>query len=123
MAKLNELYQKELHVVNFGVEAFYQDLLSQNKKAVHVNWKPAAGGDPRLAAMLRKLHSGELGEKIAAANAEALTRILNAQPTLIGLGTAGELLPGMTKKTILHAGPPITWDRMSGRCGAPSWAA
>lgn len=114
MAKLNELYQKELHVVNFGVEAFYQDLLSQNKKAVHVNWKPAAGGDPRLAAMLRKLHSGELGEKIAAANAEALTRILNAQPTLIGLGTAGELLPGMTKKTILHAGPPITWDRMSG---------
>ena len=37
MAKLNELYQKELHVVNFGVEAFYQDLLSQNKKAVHVN--------------------------------------------------------------------------------------
>ena len=114
MAKLNELYQKELHVVNFGVEAFYQDLLSQNKKDTRSRVKPAAGGDPRLAAMLRKLHSGELGEKIAAANAEALTRILNAQPTLIGLGTAGELLPGMTKKTILHAGPPITWDRMSG---------
>ena len=54
------------------------------------------------------------GEKINQANAEALKRILGAQPTLVGMGTAGEDIPGMTKKTILHAGPPVTWDKMCG---------
>lgn len=53
-----------------------------------------------------------LGEKIAAANKEALSRILGAQPTLVGMGTAGADIPGMDKKTILHAGPPVTWERM-----------
>ena len=55
-----------------------------------------------------------LGEKINQPNAEALKRILGAQPTLVGMGTAGEDIPGMTKKTILHAGPPVTWDKMCG---------
>lgn len=54
-----------------------------------------------------------LGEKINTANAEALKRIKAGQPTVIGLGTAGENIPGMTKKTVLHAGPPVTWNRMS----------
>ncbi|KAB3532093.1 YlbE family protein [Alkaliphilus serpentinus] len=48
------------------------------------------------------------------ANKEAIERILNAQPTLIGIGIAIEEIPGMDIKTILHAGPPITWDKMSG---------
>ena len=55
-----------------------------------------------------------LHERIQSANKEALSRILSAQPTLVGIGIAGEVVPGMTKKTILHAGPPITWDKMSG---------
>ena len=55
-----------------------------------------------------------LGDKINQANAEALKRILGAQPTLVGMGPAGEDIPGMTKKTILHAGPPVTWDKMCG---------
>ncbi len=53
-----------------------------------------------------------LGEKIAAANKEVLQRILAAQPTLVGMGTAGANIPGMAKKTILHAGPPVTWEKM-----------
>jgi len=53
-----------------------------------------------------------LGQKIDAANQVVLERILNAQPTLVGMGTAGETIPGMTKTTILHAGPPVTWERM-----------
>ncbi len=55
-----------------------------------------------------------IAERIAQANKEAVERLLNAQPTLVGLGTAGQNIPGMTKKTILHAGPPVTWDKMSG---------
>jgi hypothetical protein len=51
---------------------------------------------------------------IQKANLEALNRLQMAQPTLIGIGTAGEDIPGMDQKTILHAGPPIEWARMSG---------
>lgn len=53
-------------------------------------------------------------ERIEKANAEAVERLLSAQPKLVGIGIAGEVIPGMNAKTILHAGPPITWDRMSG---------
>jgi len=53
-------------------------------------------------------------ERIEKANKEAIERILNAQPTIVGIGKAEDVIPGMNKKTILHAGPPITWDRMSG---------
>lgn len=55
-----------------------------------------------------------LAERIQQANKEAVEKLLSAQPTLIGVGTAGKNLPGMTKKTVLHAGPPVTWDKMSG---------
>lgn len=114
MSKLNELFQKDLHVVNFGIESFYQDLKKQSKPAVHIDWKPVAGGDKEAATNLRKLKNPELYSKIEEANKEALRRILAASPTLIGLGIAGDVIPGMTKETILHAGPPITWDRMCG---------
>ncbi len=53
-----------------------------------------------------------LGETIEAANQEALQRILAAAPTLVGMGTARENIPGMTDKTVLHAGPPVTWEKM-----------
>ena len=108
MSKLNELFEQKLHVVNFGIESFYDDLVSQKVDAVHVDWKPVAGGDKAAASNLRKLKKPELAAKIDAANREALNRILSAQPTIIGLGIAGEVIPGMTKKTILHAGPPVT---------------
>lgn len=55
-----------------------------------------------------------IAEKIQKANEEAVKRLLSAQPTIVGIGIAGENIPNMTKETILHAGPPITWDNMSG---------
>lgn len=51
---------------------------------------------------------------ITTANRKALEIIQNGQPTLIGLSTAAEAIPGMHKHLILHAGPPIKWSRMSG---------
>lgn len=51
---------------------------------------------------------------IQKANDEVLEIIHNAQPVLIGIGKALDVIPDMTKKTILHAGPPIKWENMSG---------
>jgi hypothetical protein len=51
---------------------------------------------------------------IKAANQTVLDRILGAQPVLQGAAPARDVIPGMRPDLILHAGPPITWDRASG---------
>ncbi|MCB9162171.1 MAG: DUF1116 domain-containing protein [Caldilineaceae bacterium] len=48
------------------------------------------------------------------ANTVATNRMMDARPVLVGLGTARDVIPGMHENLLLHAGPPITWERMSG---------
>ena len=40
--------------------------------------------------------------------------MMEARPVLIGMGKAIDVVPGMRKDLLLHAGPPITWQRASG---------
>ena len=51
---------------------------------------------------------------IESANREAVERMMEARPVLVGMGTAREVIPGMREDLLLHAGPPITWERASG---------
>ncbi len=51
---------------------------------------------------------------IEKANAEAIERMMEARPVLVGLGRALDVVPGMRDNLLLHAGPPITWERASG---------
>jgi hypothetical protein len=53
-------------------------------------------------------------EKIETANKEAIRRILQAEPVLVDVQRAGDVIPGLAAKTILHSGPPIAWERMCG---------
>jgi hypothetical protein len=53
-------------------------------------------------------------EKIELANKATVQRILQGEPVLIDVQPAGEVIKGLTRNMILHAGPPITWDRMCG---------
>src|SRR6056297_213691 len=53
-------------------------------------------------------------KQIEDANAEALDRILSADPVLIDVVPAQQAIPDLKERMILHAGPPITWDRMCG---------
>lgn len=55
MSKINELFNKELKVVNMGLESFYKDLEKQNVKVIHMNWRPLAGGNKKMASLLSKL--------------------------------------------------------------------
>jgi hypothetical protein len=48
------------------------------------------------------------------ANRTAVERMTSARPMLTGLAKARDVLPGMRDNLILHAGPPIEWERMSG---------
>ncbi|MEA4952799.1 MAG: DUF1116 domain-containing protein [Aminivibrio sp.] len=51
---------------------------------------------------------------IEKANGEALSRLLSAQPLLVGMGKAKDTVPGMKDRMLLHAGPPLTWETASG---------
>lgn len=52
--------------------------------------------------------------KIDEANMMAVQRMMSSRPVLVDIGKAIDVIPGMKENLFLHAGPPITWDRMSG---------
>jgi len=52
--------------------------------------------------------------RIDEANAAAVRRVLDAVPVLTGVGRALDVVPGMAEDVLLHAGPPLTWEQMSG---------
>ena len=51
---LDQLKQP-LAAINLGLESFYESLTSQGAQAVHVEWRPPAGGNERLASLLAKM--------------------------------------------------------------------
>lgn len=57
----------------------------------------------------------DIKQKIEEANQTAFKRIVDADPVLIDIAPAIEVIPGLEDKMVIHSGPPITWDRM---CGA-----
>ncbi|HSC23299.1 MAG TPA: DUF1116 domain-containing protein [Casimicrobiaceae bacterium] len=107
-----DLLQRPIEVVNVGLAGFAQDLASQHVPVVHVEWTPPARGDAALAATLAQL--AEHDAAIASANAEALRRILDGEPVVVDVQTAGDVIAGLRERVIQHAGPPIEWDRMCG---------
>ncbi len=48
------------------------------------------------------------------ANVETTQKMMEARPVVVGLGKAIDVIPGMRTNLLLHAGPPITWQRASG---------
>ena len=55
----------------------------------------------------------DLKELIRQANETAVNKMKNAQPYWVDIKPAYEVL-GIDKYTLLHAGPPITWEEMCG---------
>ena len=98
-----------VRVVNIGLETFARDLAANGAQVAQVDWSP-----PRF----------PFDEEIEQANVEALRRILAADPVLAEVRRAGELIPQLDAgRLLLHAGPPIEWERMCGPmrgavCGA-----
>jgi hypothetical protein len=98
------LFGAELGIVNVGVDLFADALRDRGVPVSRVDWRPPASD--AVAALWR--------DEVDAANREALRRLTAAQPVLVDVRPALEVIPGMTPTTLLHAGPPLPWDRMSG---------
>ncbi len=106
---INDLFKTELKVVNIGLAAFKESLDQVGAQAVQVDWRPplaiSAEAEGRIAAA---------SSVIDEANRKAADVILAGKPALAGMAAAFDAIPGMKRNLILHAGPPITWERMCG---------
>ena len=100
---------RPLAVANAGVDLFADELERQGVRVDRVEWRPPEPGSEEALSRLALEAAA-----IARANDEAVERIESAQPHLVGVGTARDLLPDIGDRTILHAGPPIEWPDMSG---------
>jgi hypothetical protein len=74
-----------------------------------VDWSPPAAGHPEDLTVLSDLYADD---RVEEGNREAVARLQAADPHLIGAGPAGELIPDLAGRTVLHAGPPIAAGRM-----------
>ncbi|HVS03831.1 MAG TPA: DUF1116 domain-containing protein [Thermoanaerobaculia bacterium] len=54
------------------------------------------------------------GADIDRANRTAVQRMIASQPRLVGVARAAEAMPAMDGRRLLHAGPPVAWERASG---------
>ena len=50
-----EQLNQPLAAINVGLESFYESLTLQGAQAVHVEWRPPASGNEKLAALLQKM--------------------------------------------------------------------
>lgn len=106
---MNDLFKQELTVINIGMKSFKETLDTQNVKAVQLDWRPPLLSDAAVFAAVQQ-HK----EKIEEANKLAMERILNSKAMLVGMAKAIDVIPGMQPNMLLHAGPPVTWDKMCG---------
>jgi hypothetical protein len=125
---ISKLLAGPVRVVNIGLAGFARDLAANGAAVAQVDWTPPAGGNAELLSALASLDS----ETVESANRVVLQKILAADPVLADVRRAGELIPELDKgRLMLHAGPPIEWQRMCGPlkgavCGAivfEGWAA
>jgi hypothetical protein len=109
MMPIRDLFGKELKVVNVGLSSFKESLDEVGVEAVQVNWRPPLDVDPEAEGLI-----AEKRAEIRQANAKVVDIILRGMPHLITLDRAVDVIPGIEQNLFLHAGPPITWDRMCG---------
>ena len=106
------LFRSRLSVVNLGLASFAESLRATGAEVIEVDWRPPAGGNVAMIAALDRI--ARSATDVGAANKKAADIMLAGKPMLMDIGIAGEVVPGMTPTTVLHAGPPVTWERMCG---------
>ena len=97
-------------VINVGLPLFAEELARLGVPVMAVDWRPPAGGDPRLASLLATLEARRA--EIDAANARTFDLLVNGEPVLVDCRPAREALE-LPDRVVLHAGPPLAWERAS----------
>ena len=93
--------------INIGADLFADALDVQGIAVTRVAWRPPAGDQQALRILLAD-------PAVDAANKIAVERMLAAHPVLVDVQPARDVIPALQKRKLLHAGPPINWERMCG---------
>ncbi len=108
MSDTPDIFSSSMQVVNVGSDLFADALVAQGVPVTRVSWQPPAGDSDAALSVL-------FGDaRVDQANQEAVQRLIATRPRLVDVRPASEVIAGMHKGLVLHAGPPITWERMSG---------
>ncbi|MDP6512569.1 MAG: DUF1116 domain-containing protein, partial [SAR202 cluster bacterium] len=117
MRQNKPLLGEDLKVVNVGLSLFAHALRASGIPVTDLDWRPPAESDFHLTETLRSIQkknaSGHLNI-IDEANRTAHQRMLDAQPVLVDVAPAEEVIDGLEDRMLLHAGPPIEWQDMCG---------
>lgn len=105
---VQQLFEQKIHAVNLGVSLFAKAVADQGVPAEQIAWKPPVDG--KLAARIAA--APDLMEKVEKANAQALSILLAQEVRWVRFQSALDAVEGMEPNMILHAGPPISWERM-----------
>lgn len=111
-AAVDELLNSMPRVINIGLESFTEPIIKYGGETVQFSWKPMAGGNKKLIKILNALSKRE--DEIKVWNEEVIERMKNSQPFLLDVVPAKSVIPELNGKVLLHAGPPITWNEMTG---------
>ncbi len=106
-----KLFDEDLEVLNVGLASFADAIVAAGGKASQIEWAPPAHGDVAVGRALARLVNHP---DVEAANRKAYAAYLSSQPILEGIGLARTAIPGMGRRMLLHAGPPIAWADMCG---------
>jgi hypothetical protein len=102
---------QRVSAVNVGLGSFADAVRVQGADVVDVDWRPPGGGDADVVALLEQAW-GAHGQRIDQANAAALRAIESARPHVVTVAPAREAIEGLGDEMLLHAGPPIAWERI-----------
>lgn len=108
---IQALFQEKLQVLNVGLSSFADSITRAGGSALQIDWAPPAQGHQEVGRKLARLVNLPAVER---ANRTAFDAYHSALPVLRGVGVAGQVIPNMAERMILHSGPPIAWDHMCG---------
>ncbi|MFH1330531.1 MAG: DUF1116 domain-containing protein [Actinomycetota bacterium] len=108
MSALGGLLDRGPVVAAAGIGLLADAVTAQGAAVTRVDWHPPVPGTEEALAVL----AAAPGKP--AADAAALAALTGTHPHLVGVVPAGEAIPELADGTLLHAGPPITWEDCSG---------
>lgn len=97
--------------VNVGLATFAEAIGAQGAPVIDVDWRPPAGGDAAVVRALERLW-GVHGELVQSANAEVVRRIEATSPRAVAVARAGDALPALSDRALLHSGTALEWERV-----------
>jgi hypothetical protein len=106
-------------IVSLGIETLEDGPQSHGGQVTHVAWQPAGDASSEIAWTVASLMGDRgapdsPGSHIDAANQETIRRLVSSQPDLVDVVPhALDVWPELGR-TLLHAGPPISWTDMCG---------